>query len=97
MNPYKSASLIRHFLLLLSFVLNYKIEIQSDNTIKLTIKTGIQKPYLYKSKAYKRNDTATIEVDTFEFPRLILKGKNVSQPTHLLRQSHFFTSGDIEL
>lgn len=76
---------------------DYTLEIQNDSTIKLTVKSGIHKPYLYKSKAYKRNDTATIEVDTFEFPRLILKGKNVSQPTHLLRQSHFFTSGDIEL
>ena len=56
---------------------DYKIEIQSDNTIKLTIKTGIQKPYLYKSKSYKRNDTATIEVDTLEFSRLVLEGKNI--------------------
>ena len=32
---------------------------------------------LYKSKAYKRNDTATIEVDTLEFSRLILEGKNI--------------------
>lgn len=56
---------------------DYTIEIQSDNTIKLVIKSGIQKPYLYKSKAYKRNDTATIEVDTLEFSRLILEGKNI--------------------
>lgn len=56
---------------------DYKIEIQSDNTIKLTIKSGIQKPYLYKSKAYKRNDTATIEMDTLEFSRLVLEGKNI--------------------
>lgn len=56
---------------------DYKIEIQSDNTIKLTIKTGIQKPYLYKSKAYKRKDTATIEVDALEFSRLVLEGKNI--------------------
>ena len=31
----------------------------NDQTIKLTVKSGLQKPYLYKSKAYKRNDTAT--------------------------------------
>ena len=31
-----------------------------------------------KSKAYKRNDTATIEVDTLEFSRLVLEGKNIS-------------------
>lgn len=58
---------------------NYMLEIQNnDQTIKLTVKSGLQKPYLYKSKAYKRNDTATIEVDTLEFSRLILDGKNIS-------------------
>ena len=57
---------------------DYTLELQSDNTIKLTVKSGIHKPYLYKSKAYKRNDTATIEVDTLEFSRLVLEGKNIS-------------------
>lgn len=58
---------------------NYTIEIQNNElTIKLTVKSGLQKPYLYKSKAYKRNDTATIEVDTLEFSRLVLEGKNIS-------------------
>lgn len=57
---------------------NYTIELQNkDRTIKLTVKSGVQKPYLYKSKAYKRNDTATIEVDTLEFSRLILEGRNI--------------------
>lgn len=56
---------------------DYTLEIQSDNTIKLSVKSGLHKPYLYKSKAYKRNDTATIEVDTLEFSRLILEGKNI--------------------
>lgn len=56
---------------------DYTLEIQNDNMIKLTIKSGDQKPYLYKSKAYKRNDTATIEVDTLELSRLILEGKNI--------------------
>ena len=55
---------------------NYTLEIQNnDQTIKLTVKSGIQKPYLYKSKAFKRNDTATIEADTLELSRLILEGK----------------------
>ena len=37
---------------------DYTLEIQNnDQTIKLTVKSGLQKPYLYKSKAYKRNDT----------------------------------------
>ena len=38
---------------------DYTLELQNnDRTIKLTVKSGPQKPYLYKSKAYKRNDTA---------------------------------------
>lgn len=57
---------------------NYTLEIQnSEQTIKLSVKSGLQKPYLYKSKAYKRNDTSTIEVDTLEFSRLVLEGKNI--------------------
>lgn len=46
-------------------------------TITLTVFPGQQKPYLYKAKAYKRNDTATIEVDQSELKRLILEGKNI--------------------
>ena len=57
---------------------DYTLEVQNnDQTIKLTVKSGLQKPYLYKSKAYKRNDSATIEVDTLEFSRLVLDGKNI--------------------
>lgn len=56
---------------------DYTLEPQKDNTIILSVKSGVQKPYLYKSKAYKRNDTATIEVDTLELSRLILEGKNI--------------------
>ena len=57
---------------------NYTLETQNnEQTIKLSVKSGLQKPYLYKSKAYKRNDTSTIEVDTLEFSRLVLEGKNI--------------------
>ena len=56
---------------------DYTLEAQKDHTIILSVKSGAYKPYLYKSKAYKRNDTATIEVDTLEFSRLILEGKNI--------------------
>ena len=63
-----------------------QLEIQNnDQTIKLTLKSGLQKPYLYKSKAYKRNDTATIEVDTLEFSRLV----SVSY-THLNESTKYF-------
>ena len=51
---------------------------ETNKTIKLVVKSGLQKPYLYKSKAYKRNDSATIEVDTLEFSRLVLEGKNIT-------------------
>ena len=57
---------------------DYTLELQNnDRTIKLTVKSGTQKPYLYKSKAYKRNGTATIEVDRLELSRLISEGKNI--------------------
>ena len=57
---------------------DYTLELQNnERTINLTIKSGLQKPYLYRSKAYKRNDTATIEVDRLELSRLILEGKNI--------------------
>ncbi len=57
---------------------DYIIDLQNNNrTIKLSVKNGYHKPYLYKSKAYKRNDSATIEVDTLEFARLVLEGKNI--------------------
>lgn len=55
---------------------DYELEATAENTIVLTIHAGKKKPYMYKSKAYKRNDTATIEVDTIELTRLILEGSN---------------------
>ena len=49
-----------------------------DNTIKLTVYPGTNKPYFYNSKVYKRNDTSTVEVDNIELERLILEGRNIS-------------------
>ena len=48
---------------------NYTLEIQNnDQTIKLTDKKWTSKAVIYTNqKAYKRNDTATIEVDTLDF------------------------------
>lgn len=57
---------------------DYELEITRENTVVLTVYAGKKKPYMYKSKAYKRNDTATIEVDTIELTRLILEGRNSS-------------------
>lgn len=57
----------------------YSLSINNENnTITLTIEEGTNKPYFYNSKTYKRNDTATIEVDTFELTRLILENKKIS-------------------
>lgn len=46
------------------------------NVIMLEVYEGQFKPYYYKGKAYKRNDTATIEVDRIELNRLVLEGEN---------------------
>lgn len=46
---------------------DYRISIDyKTNVITLEVAEGNYKPYYYKSKAYKRNDTATIEVDRLE-------------------------------
>ena len=47
------------------------------NIITLIVEEGINKPYLYKGKAYKRNDTSTVEVDKIELSRLTLLGLNL--------------------
>jgi ATP-dependent DNA helicase RecG len=54
---------------------NLKIDEQT-NVVTLTVNQGDHPPYLYKSKAYKRNDSASIEVDRAELSQLILIGEN---------------------
>ena len=49
----------------------------SKNIICLTVREGAYKPYLYKGKAYRRSDTASIEVDQAELKRLVLEGSNL--------------------
>ncbi len=56
----------------------YKIILNSNDTISLIIEKGINPPYFYNGKAYKRNNTSTIEVDEYELKRLVLQGKNLS-------------------
>ena len=56
----------------------------TDRTIELKVRPGSHKPYFYNNKAYKRNDTSTIEVDDIELRRLILAGEHMtyeSQPS----------------
>ena len=58
---------------------SYTISVnESNSVITLCVEEGIHKPYFYKSKAYVRNDSATIEVDRVELKRLILEGENSS-------------------
>ena len=56
----------------------YSIEIRGDSTVVLTVYEGNYKPYLYRGKAYKRNDSATIEVSRMEYGRLVLEGQDKS-------------------
>ena len=56
----------------------YSIEIRGDSTVALTVYEGNYKPYLYRGKAYKRNDSATIEVSRMEYGRLVLEGQDKS-------------------
>ena len=51
---------------------------EKTSVITLRVQEGLHKPYLYKAKAYRRNDTATIAVDRLELARLILEGQNSS-------------------
>ena len=57
---------------------NFKLSITHKNkVVTLEVLEGDNKPYLYKGKAYRRSDTASIEVDTFELKRLVLEGSNL--------------------
>jgi ATP-dependent DNA helicase RecG len=48
-----------------------------NNVVTLDVNEGQYKPYLYKGKAYRRSDTASIEVDQVELKRLTLEGSNL--------------------
>ena len=57
----------------------YILEInERTSVITLTVSEGLHKPYLYKAKAYRRNDSATVPVDRLSLTRLILEGQNRS-------------------
>ena len=47
-------------------------------TVTLAVEEGPNKPYLYKGRAYRRSDTATVEVDSVELRRLVLAGQNMN-------------------
>ncbi len=56
---------------------NYAFFDNDDGTITLSVSKGMNPPYLYHGKAFKRNDTSTIECDDFELRALILLGKGL--------------------
>ena len=57
---------------------DFELEIDySKNIVKLMVKEGPYKPYMYKGKVYRRSDTASIEVDQIELKGLVLQGSNL--------------------
>ena len=57
---------------------DFEIDIDdSKKIIRLVVREGQYKPYLYKGKAYRRSDTASIEVDQAELKELVLQGSNL--------------------
>ncbi len=58
---------------------DYSLKVREiDSIVELTVKPGHAKPYLYHAKAYKRNDSSTVETDAIELSRLILEGNNIT-------------------
>ena len=58
---------------------DFELEIDdTEKMIRLIVREGEYKPYLYKGKAYRRSDSATIEVDQAELKNLVLEGSNLS-------------------
>lgn len=57
---------------------NFKLDIDyNTKIIRLVVQEGQYKPYMYKGKAYRRSDTASIEVDQAELKELVLQGNNL--------------------
>ncbi len=56
---------------------NYTLKVNEDSTITLFVKKGTNTPYRYNGKAYKRNDSSTIEIDEVEENRLVLARMNI--------------------
>ena len=57
----------------------YQLSIdKKTSVITLRVQEGLHKPYLYKAKAYRRSDSATVAADRLELSRLILEGQNLS-------------------
>lgn len=58
---------------------NYNLTINNQTkVVTLTVKKSPNPPYFYKAKAYKRNDSASVEIDPVELSRLIMTSRNQS-------------------
>ncbi len=56
---------------------DFDLKIENNNVICLSVRKGQYTPYLYKGKAYRRSDTASLAVDQVELKRLVLNGANL--------------------
>lgn len=69
------------------------IEHKKEKVLSLIVSEGKDKPYLYKGKAYRRSDTATVEVDTVEPRRLTLIGTHQTfEQLHARQQTLSFST-----
>lgn len=77
----------------------YSIDIDSKRKIiKLQVFEGIQKPYFYKNKAYRRSDSSTVEIDRLELNRLTLEGLNQNfEDLHAFNQNLKFKNLEVKL
>lgn len=70
---------------------NYRFECNfSNNTIDLFVYEGMFKPYLYKAKEYKRNDSSTIKMVSLEIQRAFLKEKSIIWTNGCWREFEFW-------
>lgn len=77
----------------------YTLQINQENkTITLSVKKGENPPYLYKNKAYRRSDSASVEVDRLALNRLILEGSHQYFEDLPAKQQHLtFTTLQAEM
>ena len=57
---------------------DFRFQIDTDNVVILEVRKGVETPYCYQGKAYKRNDSSTVEVSSIEYKNLVLRGMNTS-------------------
>lgn len=57
---------------------NFSIVLEENDVVVLHVEKGMDPPYTYHGKAYKRNHTATVEVSREEMRRLVLEGMGKS-------------------